>query len=271
LEGPYWVGERFVMPVNQELVIGRATGHWLSLNSASLSDAHCRLHVAEDGRILVEDLESRSGTWIGSQRIIRGRLASMQCFSVGGFRFRLDLQSADGTTAIAQPLLAAPAETQPLPLTGPKRLPSLGAFLARGRFQLSRWGLVIFAWLAGVYHACWLSCRPSGPWPALAAVLMGVVVTLALVAAARKLALVHGRHKYAAVIALLLLAVVDFCWKLPGPTAAGLGLAVSVGMLMIANAQGTSAIVAAIIGCSSLGLMLVATVRGLLPLISSLR
>src|SRR5262245_47695198 len=63
MEGPYWVGEQFVLPVGEVLRIGQGTGNWLSLESTSVSDIHCRLQLTPQGAVIVEDHASHSGVW----------------------------------------------------------------------------------------------------------------------------------------------------------------------------------------------------------------
>jgi len=271
LEGPCWVGEQFVMPIGQDLVIGKAPGNWLSLESEALSDQHCRLRLSENGRVIIDDLQSESGTWIGSQRIARGRLGSMQSFSAGGFRFRLDMPSPDGTTVAMPSPVARSAE--------PRRLPTLAKVttegtladqLVSGRFIWSRRAIVTFGWMSGLYHTCSLIARTESPvqWPA--AVLLGIIIGLAFTAAARQASIGHTYSKYASLVLLLMLTIADIAWKLPGGVAAGLSLAAALAMLLLVVPSRPVAITAALIGILSLFWSVTVTIWSLITLVRSL-
>ncbi len=101
MEGPHWVGERFIAPVGERLSIGRALGSWLSLDGDGVSDIHCELRLSKRGSLVIEDCGSEGGTWVGKQRISRGRLADKHSFRVGEFRLRVDFQGDDGASAAA--------------------------------------------------------------------------------------------------------------------------------------------------------------------------
>ena len=271
-EGPYWVNEQFVMPIGQDLLIGKAPGNWLSLDSDALSDVHCRLRLSENGRVTLEDLESGSGTWIGSQRIVRGRLESMQSFSAGGFRFRLDMPSPDGTTvAMTSPAVAGPAEPARLPtLAKLMREDTLSDQLVSGRFFWSRRALIAFGWLTGLYHACSLVRRPDSPYPWSVAVLVGIVIGLVLTATARRVTIGQGYSKYAPLVALLVLLVADLAWKLSGGAAAALGLAVALAILLSVVPSQALAMTAGTIGIISLAMTGFLSIWSLIILVRSL-
>ena len=63
VEGPYWVGEQFVMPLGEDLTLGKGQGNWLSLESDVLAEKHCRLRFSPPGGVEIEDLSTESGTW----------------------------------------------------------------------------------------------------------------------------------------------------------------------------------------------------------------
>ena len=57
-------------PIDQpSLSIGRASGNELIVEDNSISRRHARLSV-ESGHLMIEDLNSANGTFIGSQRIL---------------------------------------------------------------------------------------------------------------------------------------------------------------------------------------------------------
>ena len=65
------VGESFPV-INSTFVIGRGSGSDLQLNDEGVSRFHCELHN-EGGSIVVEDLNSRNGTYCNGERISTGR------------------------------------------------------------------------------------------------------------------------------------------------------------------------------------------------------
>jgi hypothetical protein len=248
-EGPYWVGEQFVIPVGANLQIGSADTNWLSLQSDAMSDVHCSLQLTPQGNVIVEDHKSATGTWIGSQRIARGKLAPMQSLSIGGFRFRLDLQSADGTTTVgAQPPIRRKAPAQQPMLKSVKRDQTFESGLVRSRFLLSRRGLTATAWLLGVYHACSLLGDPahSIPWPA--ALMFSALIVVALLASNRHVALTHPVYKYISMVVLALIAVADILWDRPGPAIVCLGIAGCLAALVTRVVSNQVAVAAVISG-----------------------
>lgn len=269
MEGPCWVGEQFIMPVEDDLIIGKAVGNWLSPESEALSDVHCRLRLSSDGLLLIEDLESDTGTWIGPQRIVRGRLNPLQSFSVGGFRFRFELQSSEGTTAVG--LLV------PRPREEPSSLPELGKLsgdesllhrLDSGRFIWARSLVLAFAWLAAIHHAAAFAFRMESPWPWPACVLMGLVIGCGLTIGGRRVALVHGRLKYVAPVLLLILVVADIGWGFPGAAIASLIMAGALLTSMVLASE-SAAVVALLLGSASLLLAAALVVRSLIILFTS--
>lgn len=57
-----------IMPVNDELTIGRAAACTLTLDDTYVSQHHARI-VHRDGRHLVDDLGSTNGTFVNRERI----------------------------------------------------------------------------------------------------------------------------------------------------------------------------------------------------------
>lgn len=233
MEGPYWVGEQFVLPVGEVLRIGQATGNWLSLEGGSVSDVHCRLQLTPQGAVIVEDHQSKSGTWFGDQRIMKGRLIPRSSFKIGEFRFRLDLASPDGTTITAVPSLKGerPVALPTMSKVQRRNTPQYWAF--RNRFMLSRYVLLIYAWLGGLYHAMGLRGKALNPWPWQKSIIVGVVVAAAMSFACRRVTLSHKHLKYLSLLLLLVLALVDMNLTLPGGAVAALFIASALLVLVV--------------------------------------
>ncbi len=269
VEGPYWIGEQFVMPVGVDLPIGRGVGNWLSLEDDGLSQRHCRLHLTKEGRITVEDQDSDSGTWIADQRILRGRLAPRQSFRIGEFCFRIDLQSAGAVESTAPP---APVEggAEVLPSMAPVRpLRSPTQWLVLNRFYVSRLMLTVFAWLAGIHHACFLPLHRADGWSAAQGCLAGLVVLAVLLGCGRGVTMDHRYFKFASLGALGLVAVTCLFWGMPLAAVASLMLAASLAMLIVKVPSYPWAMVAGLLGLTAVATMLVLGIQSIVRVASA--
>jgi pSer/pThr/pTyr-binding forkhead associated (FHA) protein len=72
--------------------VGRAGGADFCIDAPLVSRVHCRVSVAEDGSVRVEDLESTNGTWIDGERITDAILAEGHRLRVGRVEFVLERQ-----------------------------------------------------------------------------------------------------------------------------------------------------------------------------------
>lgn len=75
----YEIGDR-------PLVVGRGEAADVRINDDALSRQHF-LVLWEDGNYLVEDLNSRNGTWLGRRRILAARLHDNDCIHAGHVHF----------------------------------------------------------------------------------------------------------------------------------------------------------------------------------------
>ncbi|HET7292341.1 MAG TPA: FHA domain-containing protein [Vicinamibacteria bacterium] len=71
-----WDGGRAAL-TEGEHVLGRAEEALISFNAAGVSRRHARLRVTK-GRIVLEDLGSKNGTYVGGVRVSRRRHALRQ-------------------------------------------------------------------------------------------------------------------------------------------------------------------------------------------------
>lgn len=248
MEGPYWVGEQFILPVGADLVIGSDTGNWLSLDGDAVAGHHCRLRVAGDGQTSLEDLGSAAGTWIGEQRIARGQLKPRQSFRVGEFRFRLDLQTTGSSWGPAPANLPAKRAERSLPAmerVSGDRTP--GAWLVRHRFRVSRWLVLVFGWMAGVTHAGWFLTRAENPWSWSKSIVAGGAMVAAMAIAGRRVTLLHRYYKYGSLAAIAVLVALSTVWSLFLPALAMLLLALALVLLIIWTPSPNTALAAAMI------------------------
>lgn len=258
MEGPFWVGEQFVVPVGLELRIGKASGNWLSLDADGLSNIHCRLHMGADGTVILEDTKSESGTWINKQRIARGKLASRQSFRAGEFRFRLDIQSSDGTTVVAAPGAAAALdESAFLPVMrevkdtrDPLRWFSINRFVIARTFMLS------FAVLMGLFHICAIRLNTDSTRPWLVASLTGIGIASVFLVAGRRVALAHKYLKYASLSVLVGFAILDLTWTMPVPAIACFAMAACLTVLIMRVPGGVLAMIGTTVGLCSVTVLL---------------
>lgn len=271
MDGPTWKGEQFVMPIGQQLTIGTGTDGWLSLEDASIANQHCRLRVSNAGYVVIEDLDTDSGTWIENARIAKGKLFPTQSFRIGAFRFRLDFKSTLGQD---QPAISV-NEVGAIALSADKTFQRLRHVtspldvLVQRRFGYARHSLTAFAWIAGAYHAVYLRFAAEPAWEGYWAIIAGAVIVAILVATTRRIALVHKYAKYAGIGALVLLAIVDLAqWHLNVAAIPPLVLAAALALAIArrpgpAGALGAAALVVGAVG--STFIMMLRIVMPLLP------
>ncbi|MFQ5428863.1 MAG: FHA domain-containing protein [Phycisphaerae bacterium] len=268
MEGPYWIGERFIMPVGEQLVIGKGAANWLSLDSDGLSEAHCTLRVHPNGRIDVEALSKAEGVWIEDACVVRGRLRPEQSLRIGEYRFRLDFLDAIGGERVVDdetPL----GDSSFLPTmveVGTHKTPA--DWLVRSRFQVSRWMILSFAWLTAITHTCVLRAQPEPDrWPWYWALTAGLVILVALVTSGRRVTLAHRYLRYVSLGLLVLLAGVDMVQGMAVEAIAALVLSSALVLIQVASRRQTPAIVAGLLGVSSLTMMAVQAVRAVLAVV----
>lgn len=267
-QGPHWVGEQFVVPLGIELNIGRGLNNWLALEDDSISDVHCRVRLLPDGGLLVEDQKSTAGTWVGQKRIARGKLVPTQTFRLGDFQLRLDLRAIEAPKPAPQQInLQEDVPSVRLDVT--RREPAAFRWLVRNRFQVSRLCLWVGAWLMGVYHAiAWHG--PLASWQRWLGPIAGaVVITGALLAAGSRVSLAHRHFKYASLIVLVVLAIVDLAFMFSGPAIACLCLAACLTILVMRVPTGIWAALSVVVGLMGLIILFCATISRLTALFTA--
>lgn len=264
MDGPHWIGERFVIPVNVALSVGAAPGNWLSLESEQLSPTHCRMHLSPDGRLVVEDEQGSSGIWIEEQRVAKGRLLPLQSLRIGDFRFRFDLVSPDGKTPFSGSRVSSNQTGDALPpIDRVSRMETPGRWLLHHRFFVARTLTTSAAWLLGLYHFCVFPRNPLDRWAWLGPCLWGVAITIILQAASRRITLVQRHSKFLSIGALAVLMILDAHWGFQGVTWALLLLMGALVLLVAGTPHQSRVLVAAVLGLTSLITLLVATLQGI--------
>ncbi len=274
MEGPFWVGEQFILPVGVELRIGKATGNWLSLDHDTLANVHARLQLAPDGSVVLEDGKSEQGTWIGKHRIARGKLAPRQSFRTGEFRFRLDLQSSDGTTVAAVPGVTGGSgvldESGFLPVMREvKDTRNPLRWFSVNRFIIARWYMLVFAILMGVYHFLSIKQSTESSRALLTSSLSAGVVLAILILAGQRVTLAHRHLKYASLAVLILLAVVDLTWSMPIPAIGCFAMAASMTVLIMRVPSGALALLGTAAGLCSVTVLLSGTLLAAKAILSA--
>lgn len=266
VEGPRWVGERFVIPVGVDLTIGTAPGNWISLDGADIAEAHCKLHLSPDGQASISDQDTASGTWVESRRVRQCRLAPQQSFIVGGFHFRVGFLSADG--ADSGPVIAPILDVaQPLPaLADATQGPTPGEWLNRNRFQVARGVVRTFACLTGILHVCILHQASGHDLKLATAVLAGMVILAVLMFLGNRITLVERSFTLAGIVALALLAGVDVYWGMQWPAIAAALLAGCLALLLFRLPSNPTLVVSA---CFAVAAVTSMTVRTLMAVVAA--
>jgi pSer/pThr/pTyr-binding forkhead associated (FHA) protein len=85
-------------------VIGRSRSAGLTIAHPMISRKHCEL-FANDGALMVRDLDSLNGTLVGGRRVKRAALAPEAEFSVGPITFRVQYEYAGDPAKLPPPEL----------------------------------------------------------------------------------------------------------------------------------------------------------------------
>ncbi len=80
---------RFYLDAGSTYAIGSASEAEVCLPVAGVSRCHARLEMLEDGGAVIEDLDSRNGTWVGERRIRRAALTGGERLSFGSLTAEL--------------------------------------------------------------------------------------------------------------------------------------------------------------------------------------
>jgi hypothetical protein len=269
MAGPHWVGERFLMPVGVDLSVGQASGNWISLEDDAVAQIHCRLRLQQDGSVIVEDRQSPTGTWIGNQRIARGKLAPKQSLRIGNFRLRLDYQAVDGSTIVAAPTSSVSDTSGLLPTMAKVRPRNTPAnWLITNRFPFCRTLMLVAAWTLGVYHALALHNAQSMGWRWPVAIAGGLVIVGLFVIAGRQVALAHRQFRFAPLGLFALLAILDLAWGALLPAVVSIGFAACLSIMIIQTPGAALATVGGLTGVLAAIVLAIATIRDLWALVA---
>lgn len=216
IEGPHQLGSTFVLPVNEDLILGSENGSWLLLPEGEVAADHCRLRLDRHGVVTVANMGSAQGTWIGQLRVVQGTLQPGQELRLGFYCLRLHYEDVAGAVHAATPSAALGDVPEAVPLVVMKPVEgeeTAETWLLRNRYVLARNALLTFGWLLGVFHYAHL--RATTDWPPLFCGIAGVTVVAVLVNAWKRVALASPRWNIAAVVLTLTVAAADGVLKEP--------------------------------------------------------
>ena len=268
MEGPHWVGERFVVPVGLPLRIGSEMGNWIALDDDKIDKAHCEIRLTNKGSVVVEDLLSKHGVWVGGQRVSRAKIDDKGSFRIGDFRFRLDYELNDGASK-AQQVRALEEVGIPLPdLQNVRQKESIFQLMTAGRYHVARAILTVFAWLTGTYHACFLYLEPTKQWPWYWAVLTGMFLLIVFADLGRRVALLHPYMNYISIALLIVLGIVDASGSMPFPAVGALVVGGCLAMLTIRIPSHVETVIAMLIGVAATVMMAVVAYQQALGVIA---
>ncbi|HUN81064.1 MAG TPA: FHA domain-containing protein [Phycisphaerae bacterium] len=265
VDGPQWIGERFLVPVDVDLQIGHDLSNWLSLDDKDVSPVHCRLKLQSNGSLILEDKASTGGTWVGQQRIGKVRLGAKQSFRVGPYRLQLEHDTISGSAGI--PSQESDEELSGLLPTmqrvgGKKTL--FSRFVTR-RYQIARGLMAVTAVLVGASNMLGLHGRTTDPWRWPPALALGICMCVALVFVSRRVTLADRRLRYLSVGLLIVLMLFDAFSGLPFAAASQGAMAVTLALLVIhSNPPMGLAVSGGLVGAVACGLLLTATILSLI-------
>lgn len=76
--------------VGSEVTVGRGTNNTFRIKSNQLSREHARI-FPKDGRWMIEDLDSRNGTWVNDARVEQAFISPSDSIRIGPIPFRLEI------------------------------------------------------------------------------------------------------------------------------------------------------------------------------------
>ncbi len=246
MEGPMWVGQRFVVPIGPDLKIGKADDNWLALDGDLVSDHHCQIRLTPQGQVVLRDLESNHGTWVGTLRVSQGKLKAGSSFRVGEYRLRMDFLRTLSDEVVSPHA----GSSSDLNLPALRSVDDEKVFLdhvVAKRFILGRTLIIAFAWTVSIWHLLVLRNAPAFRWENWQAGAAAVVMLLAILFTGRKVALVSRYQKYAVLGVLVALGIFDSAvLAQPAPAIASLLVAGGLAM-MIARIPSHATIVVAMV------------------------
>ena len=124
--------QRAQIPQGRALTIGRADSCDVTLDDEGASRQHARVRVI-DGKVEIEDLGSRNGTWLAGKRISTAKWKVGQAVRIGGTEIAVRAEDLSTQDSVVQNKGEAPA-----PAAVP---PQAGNFIVRhwrGGYSLGR-------------------------------------------------------------------------------------------------------------------------------------
>ncbi|MEE8170418.1 MAG: FHA domain-containing protein, partial [Phycisphaerae bacterium] len=151
-EGPRFTGQRYVVPVGEQLILGAGGQSWLPLPQGEVAERHCRLHVDPRGLVNISDLDSPHGTWIDTQRVVQGVLKAGQSLRLGYYRLEVNVESVapPDQAPVRDAIGGYQMPAAPLPVMHAVVPHSVSGWIIGRRFTLIRGGLLAYAWIGGL-------------------------------------------------------------------------------------------------------------------------
>jgi hypothetical protein len=202
--------------------------------------------------------------------VVKSRLTPDQTFTVGEYRFKLQFQDAIDNEAVSQPSASAaprrPARLPALVRVGAGKSPT--DWLVRNRFQLSRWLVLSFAWVAAVYHFCALQLSSDIALKGYQAFLVGAAILGAVSFSGRRVSLAHRYLKFLSLAVLVILAISDIIGARPLPAICALVLASVLPLFTTLVPSRVVAVFAALLGTGSTVILAILALRSTLALVA---
>lgn len=219
-DGPRMTAPQFILPINDELLIGSNGQRWMLLPDAQVAGVHCRLRADAAGTVRLEDFNTPAGTWVDDARVVRGELRPGQQLRIGGYAFCLQVEDVEQARVERNTARRERQQAAANPPPPQRIVATSGAArtLTARRFALSRLLTVVFGWVAALYH--YGQFGEAMPMEAAYVAALCIVGGVAFSLIAQRMSLARPGWNLAAAIVPGFLGIVDTALIQPAPTVA---------------------------------------------------
>ena len=100
------------LPLKLPAIIGRGQNATILVGHPTVSRSHCKV-IERDGALVVRDMNSKNGTFVGEARIVEAVLKPGDQLTVGPLTFRVDYEPRGEDTSIGRAKPVAVGQSEP--------------------------------------------------------------------------------------------------------------------------------------------------------------